>query len=382
MMPATPRPDVAMLVPSLAGGGAERCTVNLAAELLDQGLAVDIVANRATGPFRAHVPEQAHVVDLATDHVRATIPGLVGYLRRRRPDAVLSSLTHLNVAAILARAASRTRPRLVVWEHNTLSQVVARTTSWRERRYPRVAHHLYPWADAIVAVSAGVRDDLVRTARLSDPVHVLPNPVVTASLFEQASEPPERGWPDDGRPVLVAVGRLTHQKDVPTLLAALARVDPAVHLLVLGDGPDRAALERLATSLGVDGRVDFLGFVANPYAYIARATALVSSSRFEGMPTVLVEALALGRPVVATDCPSGPRELLANGRWGRLTEVGDVAELATGIEDVLAGRVAPAPEAAWHPYRTPDVARRFLGVLDVSPSGTSPAAVRGRKERP
>jgi glycosyltransferase involved in cell wall biosynthesis len=232
---------------------------------------------------------------------------------------------------------------------------------------PRLIRRFYPWADGVVSVAQGTADDLVRTAGLR-PAHieVVHNPIVTPELRAMADEPLDHPWFRPGQPpVVLAVGRFTPQKDFGTLIRASSRVLLAggARLLILGDGPERAHLEALVSTLRLEGSVDLPGWVANPYPYMVRAGAFVLSSRWEGLPSVLIEALFCGAPVVATDCLSGPSEILEGGRYGLLVPVGDEDALAEGIAAALAGEVPPPPPESWHPYELETVVQRYLDVL-------------------
>lgn len=200
---------------------------------------------------------------------------------------------------------------------------------------PWLMRWVYPWADSVVAVSQGVADDLVRTLGIdATRVKVIYNPVVDETLFDKAKQPLEHPWFKQGEPpVVLAVGRLTEQKDFETLIRAFAvvRAKRVVRLLILGEGELRFQLETLVNQLGLKDDVALPGFVANPFGYMARASVFVLSSRWEGLPTVLLEAMACGAQVVSTDCPSGPREILEDGKWGLLVPVENVSTLAQAI---------------------------------------------------
>jgi glycosyltransferase involved in cell wall biosynthesis len=234
---------------------------------------------------------------------------------------------------------------------------------------PRLVGRFYPWADGIVAVSQGAADDLARTARLpKDRIQVVHNPIVTPELREMAAARLDHPWFEAGAPpVLLAVGRLAPQKDFGTLIRAFERVRRSrpARLMILGDGPERDALEALAAEVGLESAVDLPGRIVNPFPYMVRADAFVLSSRWEGLPSVLIEALFCGVPVVATDCPSGPREILAGGKHGLLVPVGDVEALARGIESALDGEIPRPAPSSWEPYEQETVVRRYLDVLAV-----------------
>jgi glycosyltransferase involved in cell wall biosynthesis len=318
--------------------------LNLAGGIADTGAAVDLVLVRAEGPFLSTVPDNVRLIDLGTQRTLTSILALARYLRRERPAAMLAALTHVNIAAILATWLARRCSRVVVSERSTISQEAAEVTAPTVRLALRLAPWLYPRADGIVTVSQGAAEDLARYCRIPlERVVVLNNPVVGPALLRRAAEPLDHPWFAPGQPpVILAVGRLNPEKEFDTLIRAfaeLARRHPA-RLMILGRGKEQAALEALISELGVGDRVALPGFADNPYAYMARASVHVLSSRWEGSPNVLVEAMACGTPVVATDCRSGPSELLEGGRLGPLVPVGDVSALAAGIEQAL---VAPVP---------------------------------------
>jgi len=230
----------------------------------------------------------------------------------------------------------------VTSEHNPLShQVVQRSKrwNWRWRFLPPLIRGVYPWADAIVAVSNGVADDLSSTAGIARKrITTIYNPVVTPGLQEKARATLNHPWFAPGSPpVVLGVGRLAAEKDFPTLLKAFARVRAVrkARLMILGEGRERATLEALAHELGVATDVELPGFVDNPFAYMARAAVFVLSAVWEGFGNVVVEAMACGCPVVSTDCPSGPAEIMDGGAYGSLVPVGDDAALAKAILSVL-----------------------------------------------
>ena len=251
------------------------------------------------------------------------------YLDRERPDALLAVMTPAVVAATLAAWMVHHRTRIVASLHNVFK-------SAREFRRARLS---YPYADAAVAVSRGVAGELGRLSGMSnDRIHTVYNPVISADLLRKASEPVDHPWLDGrGPPVVIAIGRLHKQKDFATLLAAFALLlrQRRARLLVLGRGPLLANLRSLAHELRIGHHVEFVGFVENPYALLAKASLFVLSSRHEGLASVLIEAMACGCPVVSTNCPFGPDEILEHGRWGELVPVGDPVALAGAMARTL-----------------------------------------------
>ena len=336
------RPRLAVLVPSLDGGGAERVVVNLLRGFARHDLDIDLLLVNARGPLLDEVPAGVSVVPLRGNRVAATLPGLVAYLRRRRPDALLSHLETMNVMALLARRLSGVPVRTVVTTH-VLASTHARRGSWRQRTATRLMRSVYPWADAVVGVSKGVVDDLqAQVGHDRIRTEVIYNPIVSADLAERALGPSgrretEAAFAADG-PLILAVGRLVPQKNHRLLVEAFSRVVrdlPRARLVVLGEGPERVALERQAAMLGLGGAVSLPGFVRDPTPWYRCASVLVLSSSWEGFGNVLVEALLFGCPVVSTRCRSGPEEILAGGRYGRLVPVDDPDAMAEAILETL-----------------------------------------------
>lgn len=331
---------IAIFLQDLGGGGAERMMLNLAEEMVRRGHRVDLIVGRLAGDYVSHLPDEVQLVDLGVPRTLGTILPLARYLKAERPDAVLAALVHVNVAAIVARMVSSYRPRLVISERNTISVDVHANRSPAIVLAHKLVRWLYPRADGIIAVSEGVADDLAAFANLSrDRIVAINNPVVTPELLEKAAAPVDDPWFADGEPpVVLAVGRLAPQKDFGTLVDAFARVrrQRAARLIILGEGPEREMLTRQIEDLGLSKDVRLPGFADNPYAYMAHADILVLSSLWEGSPNVLAEALACGTPVVSTDCPSGPRETLRDGRLGAIVPMRDAERMADAILQTLA----------------------------------------------
>ncbi|MEM2567684.1 MAG: glycosyltransferase [Candidatus Bathyarchaeia archaeon] len=363
-------PKIAIFLPSLRGGGAERVMVNLARGFYEQGLIVDLVLAKAEGPYLSEVSPGIRTVDFKVKRVLHALPGLIRYLRRERPKALLSAMSHANIVAIGAKKLSQAKSRLVISEHNTLSQATKHTSLQRVRFMPFLIRRFYPWADAVVAVSYGVAEDLVAQTGLSmEKIKVIYNPVVTLDLFAKAKEPLDHPWFALGQPpVILGVGKLTLQKDFGTLIRAFAlvRKECPARLLILGEGEERPKLEALVRQLGLEGEVSLAGFVNNPYKYMKRAAVLVLSSRWEGLPSVLIEAMALGTALVSTNCPSGPAEILEGGKWGKLVPLGDPEALACAILETLHDPPPPVPKSAWKRFCLDKVVTEYCEVLGVN----------------
>jgi glycosyltransferase involved in cell wall biosynthesis len=357
---------VAFFLPGLFGGGAERVVLTLAQELRDAGVDVELVVAQREGELAERLPADVRVTDLrASRSFAATLP-LARRLRAAPPDALLSTLEHANVVASWAHALARSRSRLVLRAANTMTPDAQGAAHFRGRLTPALARVSFRRADALVANSCGSAADLESHLGLAPgTVRVIPNPL-PRDIERLAREPSGHAWLDAPEaPVAVAAGRLCLQKDFSTLLLAFALASPdgPERLVILGDGPDRGRLVTLARELGVAERVDLPGYVTNPYAHYARATVFALSSRWEGSPNALIEALACGAPAVATDCPSGPRELLAGGRHGVLVPVGDWRALADALGHGFAGKLPrPTPDAT-APHNPDRVVAAYRDVL-------------------
>ena len=356
----------------LRGGGLQKVWVTLAGALASRGHEVDLAVCEPDGPLRDELHERVRLVGLprsprwqataaAARLIRATavsvaypvlahrlsatfpfLPGLAGHLRARRPDAALAASPYMNIEAGLARRLAGVSSRLIVSEHIHLTPEHALSRGWSGRLLPALLRMAYDEASAVVAVSHGVAADMARRTGISGArIRTIYNPIVPPDLEARARAPLDHPWFAPGAPpVVLGAGRLGAAKDFPTLLraTALALQHRRVHLVIIGDAssPDKTAkrqaeLMRLADELGIAGALSLPGYVPNPFAYMARAAVFVLSSIHEGFGNVVAEALACGCPVVSTDCPSGPAEILDDGRFGALVPVRDPNAMADAI---------------------------------------------------
>ncbi len=362
---------IVLFLPNLGGGGAERVMLHLAQGLRKKGWSASLLVFRAMGPYLKYVEENGLLLHNLNTKPRYGLPSLLRFLRENKPDLLISALESANVMAIAAGRLLHhsVRPKVIVTDHNTPSVYYSSFSLLKKphlRLFPLWGGWLYRQADRFVSVSEGARKDAVRIYKL-DPskTKTIYNPVVTPNLFRLASGEVKHPFLSlKNVKVIVGIGRLTAQKDFATLIRAFKKVVSSTpsRLIILGEGPDREKLIRLAHQLRLEGLVDMPGFVDNPYAYLAKSDLFVLSSRFEGFGNVLVEALAVGTPVVSTDCPHGPREILEGGKWGLLAPVGDANALARAMLKQLKQPVLPSKQA-WQRFTTEAVVEQWEELL-------------------
>lgn len=370
---------IALLLTDLNGGGVQKMTLALAGGLAERGHFVEIVLYERSGVLGVQVPANVGMFHLEEAPrrfagrlapIRADpwalprlllpvllprkplrglkyLPALAAYLERTQPDALISAAPNCNLAAVWAKRLAGVKTRVLISERTAPSEMLTKSKNWRARFLPGLMQRTYQQADVIVAVSRALADNLAAVTGIPrQRIKAIYNPVVGREIDEAAKEPVAHPWFAFGQPpVVLGVGRLSDQKDYPTLIRAFAAVRAQQHirLVIFGAASDesktdlrRAEIMALAQELGVGADVDAPGFTPNPYAHMARSAVLVLSSRYEGLPAVLIQAMACGCPVVSTDCPSGPAEILEAGRYGPLVPIGDVDALASALADVLA----------------------------------------------
>lgn len=343
---ATGRPEqplsVAIYIHDLSPGGVERQCLALAAEFHARGVNVTLVLHRVRGELLPLLPEGVPVVDLQSARTLQDVVRLRRYLLDERPHVFMANVDHNNIAASLAKLLAGSSSRLVICQHNPLTRGYHATVNWKHRMVPFLYRLLAFRIDHAVGVSDGIAEELVRIGGLpARKVSTINNAVIGDDFQDRANAPVYHPWLESrDRPVFVNAGRLVEMKDHRNLLHAFSlhlRRNRA-RLLILGSGPMRAELERLASTLGVAPNVDFVGFVQNPLPYMREADAFVLSSRSEGFGNVLVEALGCGTPVVSTSCPHGPADILENGQYGVLVPPQDPAALAAALARVVSDR--------------------------------------------
>ncbi len=372
-------PKVGVVVDGFAGGGAELCAAELAAGLAGRGYAVDLVVFRDVNDRAPALPDSVRLLPLRKPRALATFPDLVRYISRERPAALVGTGDAVNWLLVAARMASRARPRLALWQQSSLYWALDRRESIKKQLTPRVNRAFYRQADAVVAVSHGLVRDLERIVGL-DPgrVRVIRPGVISPRLFELAAAPVDlQGFfpsPDPAARVVVSAGHLQERKGHETLLRAIhrARKVENARLLILGEGNQRGRLTDLGKELGLGDALAMPGWLANPYPAFKAADLVAMASWWEASPRVLVEALALGTPVVSTDCDYGPREILQGGRLGRLVPVRDDEAMAEAILATLREPRRPAPTEALREYTEDEMVRRFAEVLALGQASSGP----------
>lgn len=339
---------IALFIPTLNGGGTERVFFTLANDFVLKGFHVDLILINSVGTFLKAVNPTVRIIDLKVKRVLYAFFPLVFYLRKERPAAILTAMTYVNIVAILALKFSMVNSRIVISERSTISLRSRISRGLVSFIIYFLVPHLYKYADSIVSVSKAVAKDLAIFANLpQSKVEYIYNPFDILNIEELSNMPVKHPWFESKcSPVIIAVGRLNEAKDYPTLIKAFSYLRRKTHarLLILGEGYLQHDLQSQINEYGfTDSDVQLIGFVSNPYSYIKKSNLFVLSSIYEGLPGVLIEALVCGVPVVSTDCPSGPSEILEEGRWGRLVPVGDPCALANAIVEVLEMNVEQLP---------------------------------------
>jgi len=331
---------LAILVSFSGDGGVEKMMINLLEGLVSQGAKIDLLVIKDRPPYFARIPEAVNVIKLGPGSALFCKKPLMDYLKVHKPDVLLAAKHRALKLAIQAKQISEVNTRIVGQIHTHASESLKHKLWIKRVIWLATMRKLYPRADLIIAVSQGVADDIQHITRM-DPrkLAVVYNPVVTDELTSLANEPAGHRWLDqpNGTPVIVAAGRFNIQKDFITLIRAfsLLREQHPCRLIILGKGHLLGAYQALSNELGISDDISFPGFTLNPFSYMAKAQLFVLSSAWEGFGLVLAEAMAVGTPVVSTDCRSGPSEILMDNQFGKLTAVGDAQALAKAMADTL-----------------------------------------------
>lgn len=339
---------IAIFLPKFSAGGAERVMLTLARSFyMLYGVEVDLVVNKYSGPLVTDIPESCNVFELKCRRMALCVPAFSRYLKRRRPDVVLATLMGPIIVGYFGAHLAGCKTRFIARQANSdayLAEALRSQGKWLGNVGQMVLRHCLRRADAVIAVSDDVCRDLRRMKVSPRLVYTISNPIDISWVIAKSHENISNEWLSKSRcyPVLVAAGRLVPQKGFAELLKAIAilKRDVAVRCIILGEGPLRGELVDFANSLGIAERVSLPGAVKNPYPFFKNADLFVSSSRWEGMPNVLLEAFACGAPVVATNCPGGTSEIMSAINGGLLVEKNNPRALADGIKKIMASEKA------------------------------------------
>lgn len=371
-----------VIIHSLRGGGSERVLINLLKGLERDKFSILLILYERVFDFSLPEDIETKILDIYTSRnpfkltkgFLQKIVKLAGLIRDYKPDVIFSLLSSTNVTTIFAKLFSRRKCKLIVSEHthpsvNLDNEVYGGITKV-------FVKSLYRHADTVIAVSDGIKGDLIKNFNISEgKIVVIYNPVDIEEIRRLSQENVDHRWFKDKLPVVVSVGRLTKQKGYPYLIRAFSIVREKVSckLLIIGEGEEKKRLINMAKEYNLERDIEFLGFQKNPFKYMRNATVFVLSSLYEGFGNVIVEAMALGLPVISTDCPSGPSEIIENGKNGLLVKVGDENDLAHAILNVLTnnnlrenlGREAKIRADFFSIER---IVKNYLEVFDEDPS--------------
>lgn len=333
------RPAIAAVVHEFAGGGSRRDVILLCNALAEKGVPVTILTLREAGPLRHLLDSRVPVVEIPGGRIRSAFFGMRRAIRTVAPKFVLCSESSLNLCCLAAaRSLPRSsRPSIVLREVASPSAAQQHDPSWQSRLAYQLLHRLYRFADRVITLTDGARHDLIEN--FSVPAHKVAAMHSNAVITPETAERIDCWDGEEGREenLIVSVGRLSPEKNHRLLLQSLTLLNASRpwRLVLVGDGKERPALEEFARANGIADRVTFVGYVDNPFAWLMRAQVSVCSSVYEGLCNAIIESLSCGTPVVSTDCPFGPREILKGGRYGMLVPAGDATALAAAIETAL-----------------------------------------------
>lgn len=363
---------IVVFLPNLAGGGAEHVAVRIANELTVQGNKVDFVLAQVKGTYVNEISDKVNIVDLKCSDRFSTLkslPKLIKYLKKHKPEVLFSTLFRANTISALAIKIACVDTRLILRHPNMLYPEGSKDLSF----YSKISKITAVWAakqaDVLVLTSKAMKGELLKYSSFNnDKIKIIPNPLPIDEIQNKAKELSGHEWLDNKEaPVVLAVGRLNYQKNFESLIKAFAelRKQKESRLVILGEGEERANLEALIKELNVQDFISMPGFSSNPYSFMSRCDVFVLPSRWEGFPNVLVEAMVCGTQVVATDCPGGSAEILENGKYGQLVEVGDVFGLIVAIECVLNKGFDTSPSVKCNEFHISKVISSYLQHFNV-----------------
>ena len=363
----TPVKHIALILGSLRMGGAERASVNLLNEFVQRGIRCDIVLVNEAGEFLVELHPEINIISLGKSRTLFSGLALCRYLKKIRPQIIIAGQTHVQLMTLWARNRTARHIPVILNEHSTFSANHP-LDNWKSNLMRKLVSRWFSSADEITAVSTGVAEDLIKEfPNLQSKVSVVYNPVINESLKAKSLLDVSLPWKKDSEiPFIIAAGRLVPDKDFKLLVEAVAlvRKEKRVRLLILGEGEERQSLYNLSQELGFEDDISLYGYSSNPYALMKHASLFVLSSRREGLPMALIEAMACDLPIVSTDCPSGPREILHDGKYGALVPMGEVDSLAKAIFVSLRNQVSfRTSEEAIRPYFASTVCDKYLELM-------------------
>ena len=336
---------ITFFIPNLRVGGAEnvlRMMINVLIDRYPQ-YTIALCLASANGEIVSEIDRRITIIDFSRSNVKYCLYDLIQYFRRERPDYFVASLDYANIIASLAHKLSRSKSKLILWEHSVTS-IHSQTTisKFFILRYFLV-NIFYKHAHYIIAVSKVIAKDLAsKFGMLEEKLYIIYNPIECNKIIQLANQQEVDYYPEiDKKQYIISVGRLVQAKNYPLLIKAysLLAENGVFKLIIVGDGPEKQHLQQLISELNLDGRVVLVGYLNNPFPLMKKAKLIVSSSNWEGLPLVLLESLALKKNIVATDCPGGPREILDNGKFGLLVPINNPEKLAEGISRIINGEV-------------------------------------------
>jgi glycosyltransferase involved in cell wall biosynthesis len=331
---------ILLFIRALHGGGAQRAMVRYANALTDRGYDTTVLVLNDKGEFNKELNANVNLIVLKANRIITAIPSITKQLKLIDPDVIMVTEPACNIAVIIARLFSGIQTRLLIRE-GLFPSVACKESPYLQTRISyRLAPYLYKKADVIVGIASELADDLSTFLKVPrDEITLIPiNPVVTPKLYELAEQSTNHEWLNNKYcPVFLGVGRLEAQKDFKTLIKAFCLVRKKIKckLIIIGNGNLHDELTSQIQETDYSKDIDLAGFNVNPFSFMAKADVLVLSSRYEGLPNTLIEALACGVPSVSTDCKSGPRDILNSGEFGPLVPVGDEFQMSDAMLDTL-----------------------------------------------
>lgn len=360
-------PRLAFFSPNLAGGGAERVISILSSAFSARGFSVDLVLLRAEGSYLSSVPSFVNVVDLGEGRVLTSIPKLIRYLKNVRPAVIFTSQMHTSLAVLWAARLASVGTEVIIRQPTMLAPKYARQTRYAKSLKALLLWSAKRWADHVVVSSEYMASELLSLSDIpSSKISIIPNPLAIKNIENKSQQSLNHPWFSvDKKPVILAVGRLIEVKDFHSLIVAYSLVIKEIdaRLMILGEGPLKPQLERLIEKLGISQSVLLPGFSDNPFYYMRNASIFVSSSLWEGFPNGLIEAMACGTPIVATNCDGGTAEILEHGKWGELVEPKSPDKLAGAIIKVLKCANRPDVRARAEDFDITKVIKRYEEIF-------------------